>query len=89
LQLGDDDFLSHAPEWLLASVTEFGLRHLNGTLMVGGTIIATKSVSTSPDGLIPMSIIIFVIALTFSARYGALPPLRAAHKKTRYAGHRT
>jgi hypothetical protein len=36
-----------------------------------GTIIATKSVSTSPDGLIPISIIIFVIALTFSARYGA------------------
>jgi hypothetical protein len=35
LQLGDDDFLSHAPEWLIASVTEFGLRHLNGTLMVG------------------------------------------------------
>src|SRR5258708_38988997 len=34
LQLGDDDFLSHAPEWLIASVTEFGLRHLNGTLMV-------------------------------------------------------
>src|SRR6516165_8501624 len=31
----------------------------------------TKSVSTSPDGLMPMSIIIFVIALTFSARYGA------------------
>jgi len=31
---GDDDFLSHAPEWLIASVTEFGLRHLNGTLMV-------------------------------------------------------
>src|SRR6266481_7598879 len=27
LQLGDDDFLSHAPEWLIASVTEFGLRH--------------------------------------------------------------
>jgi hypothetical protein len=28
-------------------------------------------VSTSPDGLMPMSIIIFVIALTFSTRYGA------------------
>src|SRR5262249_51777594 len=26
--------LSHAPECLIASVTEFGLRHLNGTLMV-------------------------------------------------------
>jgi hypothetical protein len=34
LQLGDNDFLSHTPEWLIMSVTQFSLRHLNGTLMV-------------------------------------------------------
>src|SRR5271157_3690349 len=34
LQLGDDDFLSHTPEWLITSVTQFSLRHLNGALMV-------------------------------------------------------
>lgn len=33
-QLGDNDFLSHTPEWFIASVTQFSLRHLNGTLMV-------------------------------------------------------
>jgi hypothetical protein len=34
LQLGDDDFLSHAPERLITSVTQFSLRHLDGTLVV-------------------------------------------------------
>src|SRR5262249_3181977 len=34
LQLSNDDFLSHTPEWLIASVTQFSLCHLNGTLMV-------------------------------------------------------
>src|ERR1700730_2110425 len=34
LQLGDDDFMSHHPEWLIKSVAQFSLRHLNGTLMV-------------------------------------------------------
>jgi hypothetical protein len=34
LHLCDDDFLSYTPEWLIASVTQFSLRHLNGTLMV-------------------------------------------------------
>jgi len=34
LQLGDDYFLSHTPEWLISSVTQFSLCHLNGTLMV-------------------------------------------------------
>jgi hypothetical protein len=68
--LGDDDFLCHASKWLITSVTQFSQRHLNGTLMVRHHQ-ATKSASTSPNGVVPMSIIIFIIALTFSVRYGA------------------
>jgi hypothetical protein len=37
--------------------------------LLGVVIIATKSLSTSPDGRLSVSTIIFVIALTFSARY--------------------
>src|SRR4029077_13381335 len=34
LQLGDNDFLGHASERLIASVAQFGLRHLDCTLVM-------------------------------------------------------
>ena len=67
LELGDDYFLSHTSERFILSVTQFSLRHLNRTLMMRHHH-ANKIGINIARGLIPMSIIIFVIALTFSAR---------------------
>ena len=70
LLLGDDNFLGHAPELFVVPVTQFRLRHLDRASMMRHHHLHEVA-STSPVGQIPMSIIIFVMALTFSAKYGA------------------
>src|ERR1700737_2690166 len=70
LQLVDDDFLRDAPQLFVLAVTQFADRHVDRALMMGA-IMATKSRSMSPVGLIAMSSIILIIAASFSFQNGA------------------
>jgi hypothetical protein len=67
LLLGDDDFLLEAPKLQVLAVAQLRLGHFDRT-MVMWDHHCREVASILPAGRIDMSIIIFFIALTFSAK---------------------